>query len=123
MTASSSSDRLLRRCSRISRDGASIKTLTASGSRTLQLSRTLNVDVEYHVAILRDGAFENAPVGPVVVAENLRPFEEFALPNPLFEGFAAICNGSFLQELPPREESGWCKTQKIIALGHVRAAI
>ena len=79
MTASASSDRLLRRCSRISREGASIKILTASGIASLQLSRTLNVDVEYHVSVLGYGPVEHAAVRSVVVAENLRPLQKLAL--------------------------------------------
>ncbi len=54
-------------------------------NRYLQLSRTLDVDVEYQVFALMDGLFEGAAVGAVVIAENLGIFEEFALRQAIFE--------------------------------------
>ena len=54
-------------------------------NRYLQLSRTLDVDVEYQVAALVGGLFEGAAVGAVVIAENLGIFQEFALRQTLFK--------------------------------------
>ena len=48
------------------------------GKPTLQLSRTLHVDVLYQVFPLRLGLLQNPLVRPVIIAENLRSLQELA---------------------------------------------
>src|ERR1019366_10734122 len=48
------------------------------GKPTLQLSRTLHVDVLYQVFALRLGLLQNPLVRPVIIAENLRSLQELA---------------------------------------------
>ena len=44
----------------------------------LQLSRTLDVDVEYQVLALVRGRLERLAIGPVVISENLGVFQKLA---------------------------------------------
>ena len=59
-----------------------MKTVTASGICLYQLSRTLHVDVEYQVLAGGAGFLQNAPVGAVIIAKNLGPFQEFVARRP-----------------------------------------
>src|ERR1039457_1110321 len=54
-------------------------------NRYFQLSRTLDIDVEYQVAALLGGLLEGAPVGAVVVLENLSIFKELRLGQAFLE--------------------------------------
>src|SRR5262249_17178878 len=45
---------------------------------TFQLSRTLDINVEYEVLALRPGLLQHLPVRPVIIAEYLGPLEELA---------------------------------------------
>src|SRR5262249_11441671 len=52
---------------------------------TLQLSRTLDVDVEYQVLSEVFGLKQHITVGAIVIAENFGPFEELAAGEHGFE--------------------------------------
>src|SRR5208283_49486 len=55
------------------------------GYLLLQLSRTLNVDVENHVLALGLAALQDAAMRSIVIPKDQRPFEEFAAADSLFE--------------------------------------
>ena len=57
--------------------------------RYLQLSRTLDIDVEYQVFALVRGRFKRLAVGAVVIAENLGIFEELAACQAILEVLTA----------------------------------
>ncbi len=55
------------------------------GNLTLQLSRTLHVNVEYQVKTLLLGPLQHPAVGAVIVAEDLGIFQKLAQRDALFE--------------------------------------
>src|SRR5205807_2357666 len=55
----------------------------------LQLSRTLDIDVEYQIQAPSPGLLEAVPVSAVIVAKYLSPFKEFVAGKPGFKVFPA----------------------------------